>query len=712
MSIDFFRKLNWAFGLIALGILFGVILFAATVEVKDLDLWLHLRMGEYIVRYGYVPSFDVLSASFFGQPWVNHEWLFQVVVHLVRQGWGMDGLIYMQAGLVLVTFLLALLLVYDKDRQLVLIPFLFLVLQIYQTRFTIRPDIFSLFFFICYIVILSSHLHKRWSVWALFILQVIWTNMHGYSLWGIIFVLIGLAAEALKRRVPLPYQWNVIGRLTDDEFQRLGLIAAALLAAMFFNPMGLEGALYPVRTLIGITGDSRVFFDSITELQRSLSWNTLFNIDDQWAFKSLIVLSFISFIFNRRKLDISALMLWLVFLLFSISAVRNMTYFAFAAFLVTGYNLAEVRFRDVVPLRFRNIKFFFLTGTAGAFFLALYLVDFGNNLAERGYYDFDKYRQKSEFLGVSQRNFPDKAAQFLIDKKITGNFFNDFNSGAYLVGRVCPGVMVYIDGRTELRGPVFFKEYQKIWNNGDAQAFEAVVRRYNLTGAFINTSGHFASEKFLKMLAGKPEWKPVYFDYDALVLLKDVPGNRQWIKQYGINLASWKPVELNLQELGPARVVPYRYVRRARTLYDMGFVDPAVREAQAALRVLPAYDEAFRILGDAASKKGDIIKAFEYYRLVCAHAGGDALARKKLAMAYLTLNNPAKAVEQARLAVELDGSSVEYKYALARALAKNKQFKEGYDILVPILADQKDSSGIKEKAGVLLKEIKLHMEKK
>ena len=389
-----------------------------------------------------------------------------------------------------------------------------------------------------------------------------------------------------------------------------------------------------------------------------------------------------------------------------------MVYFAFAAFLVTGYNLAEVRFSDVVPFRFNSEKFLLLTGAALALLLMVQLIDFGNALSSHGYYDFDKYKQKSEFLGISQRNFPEKGVQFLIDNRIKGNFFNDFNSGAYLVGRAYPDVMVYMDGRTELRGPVFFKEYQKIWNNGDAKVFEAAVRRYHLTGAFVSTAGYSAPEKLLKMLAGKPEWKPVYFDFDAIILLKDAPENREWIRKFGIDLASWKPKELDLQELGPAKVVPYRYIRRARTLYDMGFIDPAVAEAQAALRVLPGYDEAFRVLGDAAEKKGDVQKAFEYYRLLCAHNSGDASYRKNLAMAYLALNNPAKAVEQAELAVELESDNVECKYALAKAYVKNKQYKRGYDILVPILANKKEKEDLKVKAGALLNEVKVLMEKK
>ncbi len=706
MSIDFFKKLNWAFGLIALGLFFGVAFVCATLEIKDLDLWLHLRMGEFIVRNGFVPSTDILSASFLGKPWVNHEWLFQVVVHLVREGWGFDGLIYMQAGVVLLTFLLMLMLVYNKDRHLVFLPVLFLVLQVYHTRFTIRPDIFSLFFFIIYVFILSIHLNKSWSVWVLFLLQVVWVNMHGYSLWGIIFVLIGLTAETLKRRTPLPYEWNAIARLTDDEYRRLGLITAALIAAMFCNPMGIEGALYPLRTLLGVTGDSKVFFEFITELQRPVSWKTLFDTGDQMAFKSLILLSFISFIFNRRKIDISALILWVVFLAFSLTALRNMTYFAFTAFLVIGYNLAEIRFNDVIPFRFSEPKFFYVTGAIILALMSIRLMDYANEVTVRGYYDFDKYERKSELLGICQRNFPEKAVQFLIDSGIKGNFFNDFNSGAYMIGRVFPNIMVYMDGRTELRGPAFFKEYQKIWSEGNAETFDKAVKQYHLSGLFINTAGSSASSRLLKLIASRPEWHPVYFDYDALIMLKDIPRNQPWISKYAIDLFMWRGVPLDLQKVGAARVIPYRNVRRARTLYDMGFIEAAEVEAEAALKVLPEYDAAYKILGDISAKRGDFLKAFENFRQACIYDGSNPAYRLDLGRTYLELNNPVKAIGQFNISLEIDPKNVEAKYFLAKAYLKNKQTDQACDILTSISTGKAEGSDFKDRAGALLNEIR------
>jgi tetratricopeptide (TPR) repeat protein len=686
LSLEFYKKLNWVFGVLAIGVLFALIAFAATIEIKDLDLWLHIQMGQFIVQNGYVPSVDVLSASFAGQPWINHEWLFQIIVYLVKSHWGLDGLIYMQSAVVVLSFLIFLLLTYTKERQLAIIPLLFLVLQVYETRFTIRPDIFSVLFFALYIYILSLYLDKRWSLWVFFILQVIWSNMHGYSLFGIAFIAIGLTAEWLKRHAPLPYEWNKEGRLSDTEYQRLGWIFLVLILATLINPLTFQGALYPFKVLLGVSGDSKIFFQYITELKQPLHWNNLMDLSDNGPFKILIFLSFLSFYFNRRKVDISAILCWLVFLLFSLTAIRNMIYFAFAAFLVTMLNLSNLSLKDILPFKFNRQEFLHVTGWMLSIFMIAKLVEFGQGLSLNGYYDFDKYERKSEYLGVGQRLFPDKAVDFLVRNNIRGNFFNDYNSGAYLIGRVYPQIRVYMDGRTELRGGKFFKYYYTIWGEGNEKAFDQAVRRYNLTGVFVNTSINPAPSKLLKMIYAKKEWRMVYFDYDAVIFLKDIPENAGIIAKFAVDLSQSKPQELDLLRSGTAKFVPYRYLNRAQTLGALGFDEQAAAEADAALRAVPAYDLAFKIKGDYYSKIKDHEKAFINYRLALMGSPDNMEARDAFIASYIDLGRYARAVEEAKKAMQMAPDDPGAIFLLSKAYVKNKQYKEGYDILMQVLS--------------------------
>jgi hypothetical protein len=50
MSKWFWKKLSVYFGWMATIVLFALLVFAATVEIKDLDLWLHLASGRYIIE--------------------------------------------------------------------------------------------------------------------------------------------------------------------------------------------------------------------------------------------------------------------------------------------------------------------------------------------------------------------------------------------------------------------------------------------------------------------------------------------------------------------------------------------------------------------------------------------------------------------------------------------------------------------------------------
>lgn len=685
MSFAFFCKLNQAFGIILLGILFGVMGFAATIEVKDLDLWLHMQMGQYIVSHGVVPGFDVLSASGQGLPWVNHEWLFQVVVYLVKSTWGMDGLIYMQVCVVLATCLILLLLTYHQDRQLLSVVMLTLLLFVYQTRFTIRPDLFSFLFFASFIYILSSRLGERWSLPALIVLQILWTNMHGYFFLGIVFILIGIVSEAIKRRIPLPMGWSEEGRLTDDEYRRLRWAFVLLALATCINPLGIQGALYPLNVLKAITGESKIFFNNITELQLPINSANLTIMSDQWPLRFLIGISFLSFLFNRRRIDISALFFWAFFLFFGLSALRNMVYFAIAAYLVTMVNASNLKMTALIPFKAVADDFVQITGTIIKILLIFYLLNYGEGLSFQGYYDFNKYERKSEFLGVSLHAFPSRAADFLKDNGIKGRFFNDFNSGAYLIGRVYPDVLVYMDGRTELRGPKFFEKYRKVWDEGNEKVFDDEVNRLALTGAFVNTVQGVAPEPFLKMLVNKKDYKVVYFDYDAIIFLKDIPQNSDYIRKFAIDLSKWEPKKVDLRRLGPALISPYQNGARASSLLGMGYGDQAMAEADAALEVDPTYSLPYRIKGRIYAERKDWENAFRSYRIVLASSQDDIRLRNKLAWAYLHLGEFDYAIKEAKKMIERAPDDPAGYFMTAKGLIKKKEYKEAYDIVLQVL---------------------------
>ncbi|HLF18578.1 MAG TPA: tetratricopeptide repeat protein [Candidatus Omnitrophota bacterium] len=680
------QKLSHYIGILPIGALFGLVAFVANVEIKDLDLWLHLGVGKFIWENHFVPRVDILSCSIAGSPWINHEWLFQVIVYKIFEIGGAGGLLKMQIVMVCVTMGVLLVLGYAKERQLLITFMLFLVFLVFQQRFTVRPDIFSLFFFAIYIFVLALHIDKRWAPAVIFLIQVLWSNVHGFFFLGPLFVLIGLVSEWLKRHVPLPYEWNDAGRLTDQEFKRLQKIFLLVILACLINPYFIKGAWYPLGVLFTLPGENKVFFEVIQELQKPVTPQTLFDTTHFVYYKLLILISFISFIFNRRKIDISALIFWFVFLIFSLTAVRNAIFFAFAAYLVVMTNVLTISTEDLVPIRFTAKKFQHITSIVFKFLFLLFLFQFGYDVAARGYYDFEKFERKSEYGGISQITYPDKAVDFLVANKIKGNFFNDFNSGAYLVGRVFPDIKVFIDGRTEVYGGEFFREYQKIWAEGDGALFEEKVKNFGITGVFMNSSRQHLPKEFLNYLYHHKEWVPVYFDYDGFIFLKKVPQNQAWIERFAIDLKAWRAKGADLRKIGPAHLIPNRQFFRAYTLYSLGLFEGALSEIQEALELMPNYGIAYHLAGQIYLKQKDFEKAFRHLRVAATMVPAHKQIRIDLAYSYLELNALEGAFEQARLILERWPTDIETHYLLSEVYLREKK----YDLALETLREAVD----------------------
>ena len=408
MSERFWKNLSHLAGLFSLVAVFSLLVFAANIEIKDLDLWLHIGMGRYIVTHGFaVPSVDVLSCSIAGKPWVNHEWLFQIIVYYINKFWGPDGLIMMQVVVVTLTMTILLFLGYNKRNQFGSVLMLLLVTIVYQGRFTIRPDLYSLLFFALYIFILSFYIDRKWSLYVLFLIQLLWSNMHGFFFFGPLFVLIGIVAEWLKRHVPLPYQWNSVARLSDDEYRRMRWIFVFLVLACLFNPLTFRGAWYPISVFFQISGESKIFFEKIIELKRPISLDTLFAVDYSF-YKLMILLSLVSFYFNRKKLDIGVFIFWLIFLLFSLAAIRNLIFFAFAAYLAYATNALSISLPRILPFRIKDRKFLHICSLGLKVFLTMWIMQYGMEISLNGYFDFEKYQRKSEYgslNGKSNKNW-------------------------------------------------------------------------------------------------------------------------------------------------------------------------------------------------------------------------------------------------------------------------------------------------------------------
>lgn len=603
----YLKKANYIVSCILLIILFFVLMVHLNKEIRDLDLWLHLKTGEQIFLNRAIPLIDTFSFSKENSTWINHEWLFQLLSYIFFSNVGFDGLIFMQ-NIVFISVFLILFLMGFKNRNFIFVTvMLYIFLLNSSYRFTIRPDMFSVLFLVLFLFILKENKF----LYLLPIFQILWTNFHGFFFIGPLVIFIFY--------------------LTQRQNKQLIILLLSLLACLV-NPQFIKGAIYPLTTSLSLIKD-KIVLDIVQELRRPFAIKTFFDFRDLPFFKALIIVSIFGFRFNQKKFNFTLFLLWFVFLIFSLLAIRNIIYFAIVAIVTIFYNASQ-RFsydNNFSNEKFVNNKFYFLGRYFLIFIFSLSMIK--NAILNIGcyYYDFNNYNFKSCLWGVSQKNFPKKVVDFILKENLPKRLFNDFNSGSYLIGRTYPQRKVFIDGRTEFYGNNFLKEYKEV-TNGDEKTIEKIIKQFDLQGFLLTMAMNNYDEKLAKYLFNKPEWKPVYFDETALIFLKDSPFNKNLIEKFYIDLKTWSAPKAELARISTKIIYPYTYIKRAKILIELGCFNAVISEAKEALKIMPNCAEAFELLGSSYLELKEYNLALENLRLAVSLAPGEFVWRNKFAL--------------------------------------------------------------------------------
>jgi tetratricopeptide (TPR) repeat protein len=608
-----FKKSNYTISCILITILFLTLLVHLNKEIRDLDIWLHIKTGEQIVLNKIIPLKDIFSFTMEGKEWINHEWMFQALSFVCYDKLGSDGLIYMQNAVFILIFFIIFFAGLRNRNFLFLSVSLYIFLLNSSYRFTVRPDMFSMLFLALFIIILSK---KTNYLYAIPLLQILWTNFHGFFLLGPIVVLIFCICERKNK---------------------LWLVFILSLIATTINPQLIEGALYPIKTFLSISKD-RFIFNFVQELKKPIILKTIFNLSEWPYYKALILISLFSFRFNQKKINFTMFLLWLVFLLFSLSAIRNISYFAIVAIMVTLHNVNQRISHDTnfANEKFSHRNYYYLGRVSIIFLFSFCMIKNAALNINCYYYDFEKYSLKSCLWGESRRNFPEKAVNFILKNKLPDRLFNDFNSGSYLIGRSYPSRKVFIDGRTEFYGNEFLKLYKKA-TDCDKDSLEGLINEYQIEGFLLTMAMSNFDEKLAKYLFESDIWKPVYFDEKAIIFIKDVPKNKSLIDEFYIDLKSWKPPSINLVKIGPKMIHPHENIMRAKALKEIGCFEAAIREAKEALIIKPNCIDAFEILGNCYLELNKYDAAFDNLRIALAFMPNNFGLRNKYALTLYKL---------------------------------------------------------------------------
>lgn len=272
------RDRIWKSGIAVL--LVGILVRITSSTIADPDLWGHIRFGQLTRRLGGVTLSDPYSYLSAGHPWINHEWLSEVIFSRVWDSLHTPGLVAMKTLVVLVI----LLLVFGRLRRaglgllrsaLILVA---VALPAGPGIVTIRPQMFTYLAFVLTLLFLerAEDGDARW-LWLVPPLFAAWVNLHGGVLAGLgVLVLwsaarVGLALRAWWRRRRSPERKaagpaatasgdpaagaeasadpaaSIFADPTRAALVAIGVTIAAA-AALLLNPYGVRLPLFLVRT--------------------------------------------------------------------------------------------------------------------------------------------------------------------------------------------------------------------------------------------------------------------------------------------------------------------------------------------------------------------------------------------------------------------------------------------------------------------------------
>src|SRR5882724_5457542 len=167
--------------------------------LDDGDTGWHILTGESILRTFKIPVADPYSHTVPGIAWTTHEWLAEVIFALFHRLMGLNGVVLISTTVITLTFyFLYLFMLRRRVSAPVAVSFTILAAFTSMLHWLARPHIFSLALTLAFVVILEMYQREKVNHLKLLPpLMVLWVNLHGGYILGLILVFIYAAGNLL-----------------------------------------------------------------------------------------------------------------------------------------------------------------------------------------------------------------------------------------------------------------------------------------------------------------------------------------------------------------------------------------------------------------------------------------------------------------------------------------------------------------------------------
>jgi hypothetical protein len=464
--------------------------FFAARPLSDGDFWWHLKTGEYILNTRSIPRTDFFSFTNYGRAWVAHEWLSEAIFYVIYSSLGFNVLIVVFALLTALAFWIA----FKRSSSNPLIGGTVALIGVWAIlpNVGVRPRIFTLLLSSVYLALLGRYVRRGQGreIWWLVPLMVLWVNLHGGFLMGL--VLIGLTIVG----IPLD-AWSNREKLSSSlpQLKTLFMVLVACMLAACLNPHGIWIYKFPFE----------IFLSPIQQ-QTVNDWlSPNFHQSEAVPLFMLILGTIAAFALSPKRPKLSEVILFLATLYMTLKSQRHVAILALVAVpLMADYlqNWITARsdgklFGPVAPNGGNR------RATIVTVLFLLPLVVFAWKL------------KTTVFEAPAQVaiDAPVKAVEYMQQNRIVGKTLTDPNIwGGYLIWKM-PSNPVYIDGRIDMYGDEFVKEY--LYITLGYIDWREPLDRYGVQIAIVAPKSVLATG-----MRNAPNWQQVYQDELAVVFTR------------------------------------------------------------------------------------------------------------------------------------------------------------------------------------------------
>jgi hypothetical protein len=277
-------------------------LVLSIADHADPDLWGHVRYGADALAAHHLPATTTYTYTAPSQPWINHEWVSEVIFAAVARVGGGTGLVALKVALGLALFAAVIGIARRRGAGLSATALTVLLAAVnLSPGWSVRPQIFSYAAFALMIILLD-----RRVLWPIPLLFVAWVNTHAGFVAGLVVLGLYVSCTSLAA-----FQRRSASAVRDAAYGAAGTMASVL--AILCTPYGLAFVVTLHRPAIS-------------------EWQAFAASDLQFApFVALVVLIAVAWIGTRRPRSLAQTVILIVVVWQSYLHARHAPFLAILA---------------------------------------------------------------------------------------------------------------------------------------------------------------------------------------------------------------------------------------------------------------------------------------------------------------------------------------------------------------------------------------------